>query len=101
MMLRRGRHALRDYGLLTGGRVLDAVAQAWAGSWSGVGSAPVRDRLREMMLLMVTDPSRAVRDHLHDGDVVIVTRLDRLAHSVAHLLELVRDIEAAGPSLRC
>jgi DNA invertase Pin-like site-specific DNA recombinase len=39
-------------------------------------------------------------DHLREGDVLVVTRLDRLARSVEHLLALVRQIEDSHASLR-
>ncbi len=43
---------------------------------------------------------REVLDHLHPGDVLTVTKLDRLARSVAHLLAIVEEVEKAGASLR-
>ncbi len=42
----------------------------------------------------------AALDYLRDGDCLVVTRLDRLARSVAHLLTLVERIEAKGAGLR-
>ena len=42
----------------------------------------------------------AALDFIREGDVLIVTKLDRLARSVAHLLELVELIERKGASLR-
>ncbi len=39
-------------------------------------------------------------DYLRDGDSLVVTKLDRLARSVAHLLEVLEVIEAKGASLR-
>ncbi|MDX2485264.1 MAG: recombinase family protein [Pseudodonghicola sp.] len=38
--------------------------------------------------------------HLREGDVLVVTKLDRLARSMPHLMEIVRDIQAKGASLR-
>lgn len=42
----------------------------------------------------------AALDYLRDGDTLVVTRLDRLARSVAHLLQIVERIEAKGAALR-
>ncbi|AKK25097.1 recombinase family protein [Pandoraea oxalativorans] len=39
-------------------------------------------------------------DHLREGDVVVVTRLDRLARSIRDLLEIVERIRDAGAGLR-
>lgn len=39
-------------------------------------------------------------DHLRPGDVVIVTRLDRLARSTRDLLDIAERIQAAGAGLR-
>ncbi len=38
--------------------------------------------------------------HLRRGDVLVVTKLDRLARSMPHLMEIVRDIQAKGASLK-
>lgn len=39
-------------------------------------------------------------EFVRDGDALVVTKLDRLARSVAHLMELLEVIEAKGASLR-
>lgn len=39
-------------------------------------------------------------DFLREGDVLVVTKLDRLARSVAHLLEVLEHLTAKGASLR-
>lgn len=39
-------------------------------------------------------------DHMREGDVVVVTRLDRLARSVADLLGIAERLRAAGVGLR-
>lgn len=38
--------------------------------------------------------------YLRDGDTLVVTKLDRLARNVAHLLEIVNGLEAKGVALR-
>ena len=47
-----------------------------------------RDRLREALA------------YLREGDTLIVTKLDRLARSVAHLMDILGQLEAKGVSLR-
>ena len=42
----------------------------------------------------------AALDYLRDGDALVVTKLDRLARSVADLVRIVARIEAKGASLR-
>ncbi|MGF6970279.1 DNA invertase Pin-like site-specific DNA recombinase [Paraburkholderia sp. WC7.3g] len=39
-------------------------------------------------------------DHLRSGDVIVVTRLDRLARSIRDLLDIVERIREAGAGLR-
>lgn len=39
-------------------------------------------------------------DYLRDGDTLVVTKLDRLARSVRHLLEIVDQVKAKGADLR-
>lgn len=39
-------------------------------------------------------------DYIREGDTVVVTKLDRLARSVAHLLEVLEAISSKGASLR-
>ncbi|MEQ9695095.1 recombinase family protein [Shimia sp. SDUM112013] len=39
-------------------------------------------------------------DYLRDGDVFVVTKIDRLARNTKHLLEITETVEARGASLR-
>lgn len=39
-------------------------------------------------------------DNLRSGDALVVTKLDRLARSMAHLMDLLKVIEGKGASLR-
>lgn len=41
-----------------------------------------------------------VLDFIRQGDTLVVTKLDRLARSVAHLVEITRQVEAKGARLR-
>jgi DNA invertase Pin-like site-specific DNA recombinase len=43
--------------------------------------------------------SRLLRD-IHPGEVLVVVRLDRLARSVSHLLEVIEDLEEKGAHFR-
>jgi len=42
-----------------------------------------------------------ILDFLRPGDVLVVTRIDRLARSIADLANIVRQIEAKGAGLAC
>jgi DNA invertase Pin-like site-specific DNA recombinase len=42
----------------------------------------------------------ATLDFIREGDALVVTRLDRLARSTAHLLQIVETIEKKGAALR-
>jgi len=53
-----------------------------------VSSVARRDKLNEAI------------QYLRDGDVLVVTKLDRLARSVADLVTIVAEIEKRGASLR-
>jgi DNA invertase Pin-like site-specific DNA recombinase len=43
---------------------------------------------------------RTVLDFLHPGDVLTVTRIDRLARSIGDLQDIVRTVRARGASLK-
>ena len=42
----------------------------------------------------------AALDFIREGDTMVVTRLDRLARSTAHLLQIVETVERRGAALR-
>ena len=60
------------------------------------------DRIfREQVSSVADRPQLALAlDFLRAGDVLLVTKLDRLARSTANLLEIVQAIEAKGAALR-
>src|SRR5450756_1665918 len=43
---------------------------------------------------------QTVLDFLHKGDVLVVTRIDRLARSIGDLQDIVRSVKAKGASLK-
>lgn len=46
------------------------------------------------------DQLAAALDFIREGDVLVVTKLDRLARSVKHLLDITERLEAKGATLR-
>jgi DNA invertase Pin-like site-specific DNA recombinase len=46
------------------------------------------------------DELRTVLEFLRDGDVLMVTRIDRLARSIGDLQDIVRAVRSAGASLK-
>ena len=57
--------------------------------------------LQEQVSSVGTRPQlNAALDFIREGDVLVVTKLDRLARSTAHLLKVVETIEAKGVTLR-
>lgn len=69
---------------------LDALqAAGCARIWSEHASGADRNRGELAALL----------DHLRPGDVLVTTKLDRLARSVSHLVELAADLTARGVDL--
>jgi DNA invertase Pin-like site-specific DNA recombinase len=50
--------------------------------------------------LQVPGRTPAVLDFLREGDVLTVTRIDRLARSIGDLQDIVRAVRARGASLK-
>ena len=46
------------------------------------------------------DELKTILDFLREGDVLMVTRIDRLARSIGDLQDIVRAVRAAGASLK-
>lgn len=62
------------------------------------------DRLYVEQVSSVDLPNRVklaeALDYVRGGDTLVITKLDRLARSVAHLLDILAKLEAKGVSLR-
>lgn len=66
-----------------------------------LGSAGVEKLFSEQVSSVATRPQLAAAlDFVREGDVLIVTKLDRLARSVADLVDITRRLEAKGVALR-
>ncbi|WP_321337398.1 recombinase family protein [uncultured Cohaesibacter sp.] len=65
--------------------------------------APFTDMIREEKQsgtsLKNRSELRTILDFIHDGDVLVVTRIDRLARSVADLSAIVKELMDKGASL--
>ena len=80
-----------------------ALSSRWPASMprSGTLRAPAQRIFREQVSSVAERPQLALAlDFLRAGDVLLVTKLDRLARSTANLLEIVQSIEAKGATLR-
>jgi DNA invertase Pin-like site-specific DNA recombinase len=67
----------------------------------GLAAAGVERLFREQVSSVATRQQlEAALDFARDGDVLVVTKLDRLARSVAHLSEIVARLEKKGVALR-
>jgi DNA invertase Pin-like site-specific DNA recombinase len=62
------------------------------------------DRLYQEQLSSVKVDKRqeldAAIDYVREGDVFVITKIDRLARSLPHLLEVIRRLESKGVTLR-
>ncbi|WP_075216277.1 recombinase family protein [Mongoliimonas terrestris] len=65
-----------------------------------VGCSVVRSEKRSGTTTKGRDELATVLGFLRKGDTLVVTRIDRLARSLADLAVLVRDLEARGVALR-
>src|SRR3984893_3611943 len=64
------------------------------------GCDMIRAEKRNGTITAGRDELRTVLDVLRRGDVLMVTRIDRLARSVGDLQDIVRDVKARGASLK-
>jgi DNA invertase Pin-like site-specific DNA recombinase len=64
------------------------------------GCTTIRSEKRSGATTAGRDELRTVLDFLRDGDVLMVTRIDRLARSIGDLQDIVRTVRAKGASLK-
>ena len=71
----------------------EALAQA--------GCAVIREETASGSSMAERGELRTVLDFVGEGDELVVTRVDRLARSIADLQDVVRELRAKDASLRC
>src|SRR5262249_16081880 len=64
------------------------------------GCEIIRSETRSGTTTAGRDQLQNVLDFLRDGDVLMVTRIDRLARSIGDLQDIVRAVKARGASLK-
>src|SRR3954467_14979716 len=64
------------------------------------GCDTIRSEKRSGTTTAGRDELRTVLDFLRKGDVLMVTRIDRLARSIGDLQDIVRAVKARGASLK-
>src|SRR6187399_1837041 len=64
------------------------------------GCDTIRSEKRTGTTTAGRDELRTILDFLRKGDVLMVTRIDRLARSIGDLQDIVRAVKARGASLR-
>src|SRR6266550_1311583 len=64
------------------------------------GCNPIRSEKRSGTTTEGREELRTVLDFLRRGDVLMVTRIDRLARSIGDLQDIVRAVKARGASLK-
>jgi DNA invertase Pin-like site-specific DNA recombinase len=64
------------------------------------GCTTIRSEKKSGTTTQGRDELRTVLDFLREGDVLMVTRIDRLARSIGDLQDIVRAVRAKGASLK-
>jgi len=64
------------------------------------GCDVVRSEKRSGTSTQGRDELRTILDFIHAGDVLTVTRIDRLARSIGDLQDIVRELKAKGATLK-
>jgi DNA invertase Pin-like site-specific DNA recombinase len=70
------------------------------GALKAAGCEVIRAEKRSGTTTAGRDELRTVLDFLRRGDVLMVTRIDRLARSIGDLQDMVRTVKARGASLK-
>src|ERR1700733_8345253 len=68
--------------------------------WRSAGCDLIRSEKRSGTTTAGRTELQTVLDFLRKGDVLMVTRIDRLARSVGDLQDIVREVKARGASLK-
>ena len=68
---------------------------------TAAGATIIRSEKRSGTTTEGRDELKTAIDFMRSGDVLMVTRIDRLARSIADLAMLVRDLEKRGVALKC
>lgn len=68
--------------------------------FSGQGCEVIRSEKRSGTTTEGRDELQTVLDFLRSGDVLMVTRIDRLARSIGDLQDIVRALKARGAALK-
>lgn len=66
----------------------------------GEGCDVVRAEKRSGASTAGRDELRTILDFIHKGDILTVTRIDRLARSIGDLQDIVRELKAKGATLK-
>jgi hypothetical protein len=79
---------------------LDQDSEIQIAALMGEGCTTIRSEKRSRTTTEGREELRTVLDFLREGDVLMVTRIDRLSHSVGDLQDIVRAVRARGASLK-
>jgi Resolvase, N terminal domain len=97
-----GRHRPRSRGSAPSARVstTDQDLSIQEAVLTAAGCEVIRAEKRSGTTTAGREELRTVLDFLRKGDVLMVTRIDRLARSIGDLQDIVRTVKARGASLK-
>src|SRR4051794_4660316 len=78
----------------------DQNLEAQESALRAAGCDLIRSEKRSGTTTAGREELRTVLDFLRQGDVLLVTRIDRLARSIGDLQDIVRTVKSRGASLR-